>query len=71
MLRQIRNGILGALAIAAALYVLGLVGVLLQGTIAQQWMDWDIAIGCLIFALGIGILVLKRLSRPSNKPDVT
>lgn len=61
MLRQIRNGVIGALATMGVIYLMGLIGIVLQG---QPGIDMHILapVGFII-AIAVGIFVLAKLSR--------
>ena len=72
--RQILRGVLGGLAALATLYALGAAGLFVEWLTRQSAFEGPFAFVGLLLALGIGVLVLHRLSRSavrrqlSNKP---
>jgi hypothetical protein len=69
--RKLRNGVLGGLAALAALYAFGALGLLAERLTGRQALSPALAILGLAAAVGLGVLVLCRLSRltgPSISP---
>lgn len=64
MFRQIRNGVIGALATMAVIYLMGLVGIGLQALRLESRIDmYIVAPVGFIIAIAVGIFVLVKLSR--------
>jgi hypothetical protein len=64
--RKLLNGVLGALATLAALYVFGAIGLLTERLTGRSAVNEVVAFGGLALAVSLGVLVLHRLSRRTD-----
>jgi hypothetical protein len=65
--RQILRGVLGGLAALATLYALGSAGLFVEWITRQPAFDGAFTFVGLLLSLGIGVLVLHRLSRSAER----
>jgi hypothetical protein len=66
--RKLLNGVLSALVTLAALYAFGAIGLLAERLTGREVLSSALALFGLALALGLGVLVLCRLSRRTGSP---
>jgi hypothetical protein len=70
--RKLLNGVLSGLAALAALYAFGVIGLLAERLTGRSAVNTAVAFLGLALAVGLDVLVLRRLSRsPVNHDTAT